>query len=444
MMLTFEEYKARAFEAATKNGCSAAEVYFTDGQQFSANILGGELDEYSVEHSFGLNLRVQVDGKDGYAYTEVLDDPEKLVAKAVDNARSSESPDVHPMQGKCEYRKVKAPETSVIKMTPAEKIAYAERLEKTLLEADPRVKRSQYSAIQTVKRTTRLHNTLGLEADVTKESAYAILGAILEQDGVLRDSFVVEEGDKLLNVEAMVKESIDKAVEQFGASPVPSGEYRVLLRNESMAAMLAAFSSMFSADAAQKGLSLLAGMEGKSIAAECVTLYDDPFYHESPRAFDAEGVPSVTKKVIDGGVLTTLLHNLKTAAKAGVASTSNAGRSASGPVGVSPSNFYIQPGETSYEELIKALGGGLIITDVSGLHAGLNPVSGDFSLIAKGLLVENGEIVRSVDQITVAGNFIDMMKAITAVGSDLKFGMPMGARVGSPSLIVEKLVVSGS
>ncbi|MCR5809328.1 MAG: TldD/PmbA family protein [Clostridiales bacterium] len=443
-MLSFEEYKALAFEAATKKGCSAAEVYFTDGEQFSANVLGGQLDEYSVEHSFGLNLRVQFDGKDGYAYTEVLDDPEALVERAVDNARSSESPDVHPMQGKCEYEKVAPPETKVIKMSPAEKIAYAAELEKQFLASDPRAKRAQYSAIQTAKNTVRLHNTLGLEADTTRESAFAILGTILEQDGVLRDAFVVKEGDELLDKDAMIKEGIEKTVEQFGASPVPSGEYRVMIRNEAMASMLAAFSSMFSADSAQKGLSLLAGMEGKAIAAECVTLMDDPFYAENPRAFDAEGVPSVTKKVIENGVLTTLLHNLKTAAKAGVASTSNAGRSASGPVGVSPSNFFIKKGEASYEEMIKKLENGLIITDVSGLHAGLNPVSGDFSLIAKGLLVKDGEIVRSVDQITVAGNFITMMKAVTAVGADLKFGMPMGARVGSPSVIVEKLMVSGS
>jgi PmbA protein len=114
-----------------------------------------------------------------------------------------------------------------------------------------------------------------------------------------------------------------------------------------------------------------------------------------------------------------------------------------GAVTTAPSNFYIGKGEKSFDELRTALGNGLIITELSGLHAGLNPISGDFSLIAKGQLVENGEIVRSVDQITVAGNFLALMQGIEAVGSDLRFGPPMSGRIGCPSLLIGKLVVSG-
>ena len=408
------------------------------------NVLGGELDEYSVEHSFGLNLRVQFGGKAGYAYTEMLDDPKSLVLRAIDNAKAIESDDVQPMQGRCEYETVEKPVCAAAKMTPAEKIAYAEKLEKTLLAADPRIKRTMYSAASTVRMTTRLHNTLGLEAENTDETAYAYVCPIMEQDGELKDGFAVRIGDKILDADAMVKEAVDKVSEKFGASPVPSGEYSIIMRNEAMADMISAFSPMFSAYSAQKGMSLLNGKEGEKIAAECVTLLDDPFYKDNPRAFDAEGVPSVTKKVIDRGVLTTLLHNLQTAAKAGVASTSNAGRSSSGPIGVAPSNFYIKAGEASYDQLIERMGSGLIITEVSGLHAGLNPVCGDFSLIASGLLAEGGRIVRSVDQITVAGNFLSLMQNITAVGSDLRFGMPMGGFFGSPSVLIDKLMVSGS
>jgi len=443
-MMTFEQFKKAAFEEALSRGCTAAEVLLTDEEQFSVDIQKGEIEDYSSAHSFGLNLRVQYNGKDGYAYTELLEQPEALVARAMDNARAIESEDDHPMQSACEYQEVKAPECRAMNMSSEEKIAYAKELEAKLLAADPRVLRTETTSIATINVTKRLHNTLGLAADRTNELCYSVIVPILKQGEELKNSVAFRSGDDIYDIDAIVKEGISRADEQFNASPVPSGEYSVLLRNDAAADMLSAFSPMFSADACQKGLSLLAGREGQSIASEAVTLLDDPFYYKNPRAFDDEGVPSVTKKVIDKGVLTTLLHNLKTAKKAGVASTSNAGRGSSGPVGVAPSNFYIEKGERSFEQLTADMQNGLIIFEVSGLHSGLNTVSGDFSLIAKGLLVENGRVIRSVDQITVAGNFLKLMHNIKAVGSDLRFGIPMGAVCGSPSLLIEGLMVSGA
>ena len=443
-MMTFEEFKDKAFSEALKLGCEAAEAYFSHGESFSVNVQGGELEEYSVERSFGLNLRVKLKGRDGYAYTEALDDPAALVARAMDNAAAAETEEDLPMQPACEYEKVVPPEVKALGMTPAEKIEYAKELEKRLLAADPRIIRSYFTGIQTFRTGTKLYNTLGLAAEAVSENAFAGVGPIMQDNGEIKNSFGFRSGNKVFDTDEMIDEGVRFTAEQFGASPVPSGEYRVLMRSDAMASVLRAVFPMFSADMAQKGMSLLGKLEGETVASECVTLIDDPFYKEHPRAFDAEGVPSVTKKVIDRGVLTTLLHNLKTAKKAGVRSTSNAGRHASGPVGVAPSNFYIEAGESSYEELVSLLGNGLVITEVSGLHAGLNAVSGDFSLISKGLLVENGSIVRAVDQITVAGNFLNLMKSVERVGSDLRFGFPMGGSVGSPSVLISKLMVSGS
>lgn len=443
-MMTFDEFKKAAFEAALTAGCTAAEVLLTDEEEFSVKVQKGEIDDYSSAHSFGLNLRVQVNGKNGYAYTELLEDPEELVKKAMDNAAAIESSDDHPMQPACEYTAVEAPVYKAMDMTAEEKIAYAKELENKLLAADPRVLRSEETEIGTAVVKKRLHNTLGLAADSEQKLCYSVIVPIMQQGDEIKNSVAFRSGDKLFDIEDLVREGVSLAAEQFCASPVPTGEYDIVLRNNAAAEMLRAFSGMFSADACQKGLSLLAGREGQSIASEAVTVVDDPFYPENPRAFDAEGVPSVTKKVVDKGVLTTLLHNLKTAKKAGVASTSNAGRTSSGPVGVSPSNFYIAKGKPSFDELVSQMNSGLIITEVSGLHSGLNAVSGDFSLIAKGILVENGKAVRSVDQITVAGNFLKLMHNIAAVGCDLRFGIPMGANVGSPSLLIKGIMVSGA
>ena len=218
----------------------------------------------------------------------------------------------------------------------------------------------------------------------------------------------------------------------------------MLFRNTAAADLLAAFVPMFSAAEAQRGLSLLEGKEGEKIASELINIVDNPFYPGYECPFDDEGVPSVTKSVVEKGVLKTLLHNLKTAKKAGVDSTSNAGRaSAASPIDVAPSVFYVEPGETSYDELLKRLDNGLIITTLSGLHSGVNEVSGEFSLLAGGLLVENGEVVRSVDQITVGGSFFEFLNGVEVIGSDLWMSPPIGPVIGAPSILVSEIQVAG-
>ena len=151
------------------------------------------------------------------------------------------------------------------------------------------------------------------------------------------------------------------------------------------------------------------------------------------------------KTVVEQGLLKTLLHNLKTAKKAGVESTGNASRrSAASAVGVAPTVFRVEAGSQNFEELLKELENGLVISELEGLHAGVDSVSGDFSLKAAGFLVENGVIVRPVSNITVAGNFVTMMKDVIAVGSDLRFGLPQGGYFGSPSILVSGLTVAGN
>ena len=210
--------------------------------------------------------------------------------------------------------------------------------------------------------------------------------------------------------------------------------------------LLATFSGMFSADNAQRGLSRLKGREGEVVAASCVTLMDDPHRPGSASStpFDGEGVATAPKAVIRGGVLTTLLHNLKTAHKQGVTTTANASRPGyASPVGVAPTNFFFEPSDADFDAMLQKLGDGLLITDLQGMHAGANAVTGDFSLAAKGFAVEGGRIGRAVSQITVAGNFYQLLQDIEAVGADLEFRIPGVSCFGSPSLLVKSLSVAG-
>ena len=443
-MMTYEQFKDACFRLALEQGCESAEVYATASDGFSVNVLKGEIIKYAAERSNGLNLRVLFNGKSGYAYTEVFEDPESLVAHAIDNAKAIENTDANPMQGACEYPEIHEKPNPVVDLSEDEKINLALQLERDTLAYDARVNRMGYCSVDTGVAETHISNTLGLKADREERYSYAVLAPILRDGEEEHESYSFKFGPKMTEYGDIIEESVANALMQFRASTVDSGEYRILLRNDAAADLLSAFAPMFFAERVQKGLSLLTGKLDQPIASAAITILDDPFEEDNPRAFNAEGVPSVLTTVVENGVLKSYLYNLKSAQKDGVASTSNAGRmGAAGAVTTAPSNFYITKGERSFDELKKALGNGLIITELSGLHAGLNPISGDFSLIAKGQLVENGEIVRSVDQITVAGNFLTMMQGIEAAGSDLRFGPPMGGRIGTPSLLIDRLIVSG-
>ena len=439
--MTWQEFRQQAFDLALRQGCDAAESYFAIGDGFSVQILDGEVDKYDVSHSCGFGLRVQLGGKNGYAYTVVADDPAALVRHAMDNAAITEDEDEHPMQGACEYVPVTRPENRALSLTERDKIDLALDMERRAKALDPRVKRMGYDGVASETYRVEIHNTKGLCAIREEEETYSFLEPIMEQDGEMRDGVAYRVGSEILDVDDLVKEAVGETAAQFGGKPVPAGTYDIVLRYDAAADLLSAFSSMFSADMAQKGLSLLAGREGETIAAPCVDIIDDPLYPKNPRAFDDEGTPSVTKAVVEKGVLKTLLHNLKTAKKAGVKSTSNASRSPSSPVGVAPSNLYIPAGKRDRDALLQTMGKGLLITTLEGTHAGVNPVSGDFSLSARGFVVEGGKIGRPVEQITVAGSFVPLLSSVKEVGSDLKFDGHMD--VGSPSLLITAVAVSG-
>ena len=443
--MTYQEFAKRAMDYAQSICCTSTELFYANGESFQVNANAGEIDRYSVSREAGVSVRVLVDGKEGYAYTERIDEPERLVDRAADNAKCTESEDEHPMQTKQTYQTVSRTDTALKHKTESERIALAKRLEQACLSLDPRVKRVVYCTAGYDSGAVVMENSLGLFAERSTNSSYIYVMPSVDDGVELQTGFAFRMDADAADVEGCAREAVEDALGKLGASPVDSGCYRVLLKPFAMSDLFAAFAPMFSADQAQKGCSLLAGKEGECIASELITVYDDPFDPLAPRAFDGEGTPCVKKAIIEKGVLKTLLHNLKTAKKAGVESTGNASRrSAASAVGVSPTVFRLEPGKQSYDELLRELGNGLIISELEGLHAGVDAVSGDFSLKAAGFLVTGGAIVRPVSNITVAGNFISMMKDVVAVGSDLRFGMPQGGYFASPSILVSGLSVAGN
>ncbi len=438
----------RLMDAAAKAGIEACEAYVVERDSFEAGSAEGEIIEYNSNTTCALGFRGIYKGRMGYASTEAFDGEaiQQLVKGVLESAELNEDPDeVFLYDGAGEAPEMNLENPDLARIPPQEKIDRLLQMEKLIKAADPRINKTAYNGIYNVHATVRILNSHGMNRCYI-EDACGLSGnaSAKEGDSVTTGGFAVNARSfDRLDAEKIAAETVRRAVGGLNAKPVPSGKYRVVLFNEAMTSLLGVFSGIFSAEVAQKGLSLLAGKAGQQIAAPCVSLIDDPLLPNGmeSRPFDAEGVPSSAHTVVENGVFQTFLYDLKTARKDGVVTTGNANRaSAASSVHVAPSNFYLKPGTKSFDGLLESIGEGLVITEVSGLHAGANPVSGDFSLLSKGYTFRNGKRDKPVEQITVAGNFYELLKGVKEVASDLAF--PNGG-MGSPSVDVGELSVSG-
>ncbi len=446
--MTIDQFIQALLDEALKAGIEAAEIYLSSGDRFKAMCVKGEITNYTVNATRGLSLRGLYQGKMGYAATEAFDEAAvaQLVEAVKESATLTEDEDVQEIYpGDKEYPKADNYNPALDQVDEGRKLALIQEIEKKALALDERITALNYNMISTSSGETRIVNSYGLNLSHRDNMAVCYISATAKEgDRVATGSgFKVTRNFDEMDADAIAKEAVDEALFMLKAAPVPSGTYRAIIEAKCMPDMLGAFDGVFSAESAQKGLSLLAGKEGEMIASEAVTLMDDPLLPGglASQPFDAEGVATRTKAVIEKGRLTTLLHNLKTARKAGVKTTGNAAKAGyAGAVNVSPSNFFLAPGKKTLAELMADMGDGLVITEVSGLHAGANAISGDFSLIAQGYTVKNGKKDAPVEQITVAGNFYQLLKNIRAVGSDLLFP---GSSIGSPSVDVGEISVAG-
>jgi PmbA protein len=446
--MTIDQFIQALLDEALKAGIEAAEIYLSSGDRFKAMCVKGEITNYTVNATRGLSLRGLYQGKMGYAATEAFDEAAvaQLVEAVKESATLTEDEDVQEIYpGDKEYPKADNYNPALDQVDEGRKLALIQEIEKKALALDERITALNYNMISTSSGETRIVNSYGLNLSHRDNMAVCYISATAKEgDRVATGSgFKVTRNFEEMDADAIAKEAVDEALFMLKAAPVPSGTYRAIIEAKCMPDMLGAFDGVFSAESAQKGLSLLAGKEGEIIASEAVTLMDDPLLPGglASQPFDAEGVATRTKAVIEKGRLTTLLHNLKTARKAGVKTTGNAAKAGyAGAVNVSPSNFFLAPGKKTLAELMADMGDGLVITEVSGLHAGANAISGDFSLIAQGYTVKNGKKDAPVEQITVAGNFYQLLKNIRAVGSDLLFP---GSSIGSPSVDVGEISVAG-
>lgn len=446
--MDFNLFKEELFKEAKNSGFEECEIYYADSENLSLNIYEGEVEKYKLTNAFGLSFRGKINGKMGYSYTEILDEDaiKTLIKNAKGAALAIENDDVQFIyEGDKEYKEINAYKKELDNVKPDELISLALEMEKECKKQCDKVVNFQGCGIGYGKSTYGIINSKGLNLKNERNSLTAYVVPIVEDNNQKYDGmgYVLAKTVQDIKPIDLAKQGLEEAIAKIGAKSIPSGKYKIIINNEAMVSLLGTFSGIFNAEQAQKGLSLLKGKEGEVIASDIFTLIDDPHLEDGlgTTSFDDEGVATYTKEIVTNGKLNTLLYNLKTAHKAGVKSTGNGFKgSYASTVGVSETNFYIKPGQKSFEQLCMGVKECLIITEFAGLHSGASSVTGDFSLAAKGFMIENGKKSFPVEQITVAGNFFTLLKDIEEAGSDLKFPM---SSIGCPSIVVKELSVAG-
>lgn len=443
-MINFE----MLFEAGRQAGLTDMEVYVVKSDNFSCKVFEQNVDSYSISVTQGLSFRAIYEGKMGYTYTEKCDDSSIpfIISSVIENAsilEKDENEELYP--GSDHYVPLKLFNPTLESVSALDKINFLKAVESECFALDPRVKSVDYCSFANENYEVILKNTKGLDLEERRNFAYTYVSVLVSENGQNKTDgdFIISTDFNQYQPKQLAQKIVSAALAQLGSTKVKSGSYPILLRNLVAGDILEAMSDIFSAESVLKDLSLLKDKIGTLVASPLLTLIDDPHLVDGmgSSSFDGEGVATHAKDIISQGILKTYLHSLTTAKVFGVNPTGNASRkSFKSSVNIAPTNMYIQPSKTSFDELVTTIHEGLYITDVQGLHAGLNSISGDFSLSAIGFLIKNGKITNPVHEITIAGNFFDVLKQIKGVGNDLDFGP---SNIGSPSLWIESLTVAG-
>lgn len=444
--MDFQNFKNAVIAKCAELGITEYELYYQCAQSTSVDTFQHSVNEFTASQEGGVCFRCIVNGKMGYASTEALNAEQAaaIVVRAADNASVLEAEEqVFLSEGGQEYEPME--DNSYPLPSTEEIISTILSTQEKIYAASPNVIDGSQTQGIAESSEIAIYNSKGLDLHASNTLSGLIAVAVVTNGKEMANDYQIKLGKMSeIDTDTLAKKAVDSALQTLGGDVAPTGSYAVVFNSEAMCSLLGVYSSIFSSEAAQKGLSKLAGKEGETIASELLTLIDDPFRKGSlvSRNFDAEGSPTHTKKIIENGVFSTLLYNLKTAAVAGKKTTGNASKAGyDSAVGISPFTMYIAPGEMTEEELLAKAGNGVYITSLAGLHAGANPISGDFSLQSSGFMIENGKKAGYVKSFTVAGNFYDLIKSITAIASNLE--MPGMGRFGSPSVLVEGLSIAG-
>ncbi len=432
---------------AKRRGAQGADLQYSEGEGNALSLKDGEVEECISGVSAALGIRVLFNGRQGVASGDRIDraSVSQLLDWSLANASAAE-----PEEGLVLYDgaqlfadpEIMKEDPAIAEITPMMRMENCKRMTELVSGADKRIVSVRAAAWQDGKGTDFYASTEGLCG--WESGSYAGCEAVL----LARDKENTEMGGygqdvrRLceLDLEKTVRRAVSDTLSALGGKPVKTGIYTVILEPEVAASLIEVTGDLFCATSIQKNRSMMRGKLGEAVAAPCITLTDNGRlpWRSGTSCWDSEGVPTQETVLIENGVATGYLYNLQSAYKDGVKSTGNCVRGLSTLPDTGTSNLVLKGGNETNADLVAGIKKGIYLTEFMGLHT-IDPVSGDFSVGAKGLLIEDGEKTCPVSGITIASNLFDFLKNITAVGSDVQF---FGS-VAVSALVVENITVAG-
>jgi PmbA protein len=444
----------RAVAAALDAGAADAEAFVQDSTGLEVRVFDRDVESLTEAGQRGLGLRCWIEGRSGYAFGTDLSESgiADLAAGAVEATRITDpdefaaapdpAGDPTPIEGLADSA---ASDWSVER-----KVELTKAVEAAARDADARVVAVETAIYVDERASTALANSRGVAGAYEATFAYAYLQAIAEEDGDRQTGlgFGMGRSPAALEAEAIGREAADRSTSLLGAAKPQSRSCPVVL-DPTVAASFAGFiGGVLCADAVQRGRSPFADRLGDEIGSGALTLADDG--HDpaglNSAPFDGEGTPSGSTPLIEGGTLRAYLHDSYTARRQGNGQVSTANASRAGyrsPPSVSTTNLLVAPGAKSFEELLAEAGEGMYVTDVAGLHSGVNPVSGQFSVGATGRAIAGGELADPADEFTIASDLQSMLTAVAAAGAQTRW-VPFGGSVNTPALLIGEMAIGGS
>jgi PmbA protein len=433
---------------ATSRGATAADAFMVEDQAFSAQVRLGQVETVKHAHEQHLALRVFVGRSVAAASTSDLshESVRRLVDEAVSLARVTSPDELAGLPDEAELARA-LPDLDLSDATghdldPEAKIELARRSEAAALEADPRIQNSEGGDFSDRRARYAYATSHGFAGSYETSSFSISCSPVAKQDGEMqRDSWyhVSRKRARLDSPEEIGRIAARRALRRLGARRVKTAEVPVVFDPEMAATLVRHIAGAASGPALYRSASFLVGRLGQTIAAPSVTIVDDGTIPGAlgSRPFDGEGLPVRRAVIVERGVLGSYLLDTYSGKKLGLPSTHHAARDGSG-VTVSTTNLYLAAGDADPADIIRSVRSGLYCTELIGF--GVNSVTGDYSRGAVGLWIENGELAYPVEEITVAGNLLEMWRNVEAVGNDLVFR----DRTAAPTLLIGRMVVAGS
>jgi PmbA protein len=441
-----------AVEAAVAAGASDAEAYASEDTGREVRAHGGEVESLTAATQRGIGVRAWIGRRAGYAFGTDLS-PGGIAATAARAAEAARVADEDefagpPRPGAEPLAELELSDASLAGWPTAAVADLALAVERAALEADSRIAGVEQAVYADSVERIAIASSTGIGGEYERSSCYAFVQALAEGDGGRETGlgFGLGRGPAVLDAAAIGREGAERATAMIGARKPGSRTCPVVLDPPVAAGFVALVGKGLGAGAVQRGRSPFAGKVGAEVAAEALVLHDDGLDPQGPASspFDGEGLARRRTALVEGGALRTYLYDTYTARRGDAGSTGNAGRGdyRSRP-SVAASNLVVAPGTLTFEGLLGEAGEGVCVTDVAGLHSGVNPVSGVFSVGASGRAIRGGELAEPLREFTIASDLVSMLEAVGAAGTDARW-VPFGGSVSTPSLLIGAMTVAGS